>query len=331
MLDRALALFDLVPDHDLNIMRLEQDLTDITTRVLTGMRDVLRDVRPDLVMVHGDTTTALSSALAAFYERIPVAHVEAGLRTWDLYSPWPEELNRRLISGIATLHFAPTEQARSNLLKEGVDESRILVTGNTVIDALLHTADLLDRSSELCRQMQAQFSFLNPNRHLILITGHRRENFGEGFDRICQAIQDLASRPDVQIVYPVHLNPKVREPVHRALSKLSNVHLLEPLDYSPFVYLMKRCTLILTDSGGIQEEAPALGKPVLVMRDTTERPEGVHAGTLKLVGTDHGSIVQAASRLLDDARAYESMSAARNPYGDGKASLRIAQTIIERA
>lgn len=330
MLDQALMIFGITPHYDLDIMRSGQDLTDITCRILNGLREVLKQYRPDMVLVHGDTTTTFSTALAAFYERIPVAHVEAGLRTGNIYSPWPEEMNRRLTGAITTLHFAPTEQARRNLLTEGVDDNRILTTGNTVIDALLHVAAILDENTELNRTFGELFPYLDPSKRLILVTGHRRENFGNGFENICLALKTLSARDDVQIVYPVHLNPNVREPVQRILAKVPNINLIEPLDYLPFVYLMKRSYLILTDSGGIQEEAPSLGKPVLVMRDTTERPEGVDAGTVRVVGTDRNMIQTEVTRLLDSPVIYQQMATAINPYGDGKAAQRISAAILKQ-
>jgi len=320
MLDQVLSLFEINPGYDLDIMRDGQDLTDVTCGVLTGLREVLRESRPDMVMVHGDTTTTMAGTLAAFYERIPVGHVEAGLRTGNIYSPWPEEINRKVTGAIATYHYAPTPGARENLRDDG-----ILVTGNTVIDALMMVVDKIRRNPELAQEMAGRLPFLDAGRRLILVTGHRRESFGAGFRRICEALSQLASRPDVQIVYPVHLNPNVRGPVNELLSGRDNVFLIEPLDYLPFVYLMDRADLIITDSGGVQEEAPSLGKPVLVMRDTTERPEAVEAGTVKLVGTDVDTIVGLANELLDDRGAYETMSRAHNPYGDGRAASRIAE------
>lgn len=328
MLDQVLALFDITPDFDLDIMRSGQDLTDVTIRVLSGVRDVLKNFRPDIVIVHGDTTTTFASALAAYYEKISVAHVEAGLRTGNIYAPWPEELNRRLTGTITEIHFAPTENARLNLIHEGVDSSSIHVTGNTVIDALLNVANRLKVDLGLRHTFDSQFSYLNPTKKLILVTGHRRENFGQGFENICNALKSLGEREDVEIVYPVHLNPNVREPVNRLLSGEPSIHLIEPLDYLPFVYLMTRAYLVLTDSGGIQEEAPSLGKPVLVMRDTTERPEGIAAGTVKLVGTDEHLIVSEASLLLDDAALHQRMANASNPYGDGRAAARIVATVL---
>ena len=332
MLDQVLDLFEIRPDHDLDVMRPGQDLFTITAEILQAIRGVYEAERPDVVLVHGDTTTTFAATLAAFYLRIPVGHVEAGLRTGNLYSPWPEEANRRLTSALAAMHFAPTPTSRDNLLRENVPGERIFVTGNTVIDALLAVRDKLDASAELRARMQAGAAFLRSDARLLLITGHRRENFGGGFERICDAIAALAARyPDLDLVYPVHLNPNVQEPVRRLLSGISNVHLIEPLDYLPFVHLMTRATLILTDSGGIQEEAPSLGKPVLVMRDTTERPEAVEAGTVRLVGTDARTIVEGVSRLLDDAAEYRRMSVAHNPYGDGHACGRIVAALRARA
>ncbi|MBB3229777.1 UDP-N-acetylglucosamine 2-epimerase (non-hydrolyzing) [Halomonas stenophila] len=328
MLDQVLDLFDLVPDHDLDIMTPGQDLTDVTTAILQGMKGVLGEVKPDIVLVHGDTATTFATTLAAYYQQIPVGHVEAGLRTGNIYSPWPEEANRKLTGALAELHFAPTERSRRNLLEEGIAPAKVHVTGNTVIDALLDVVRKLEASSTFQQQFSEQFDFLDADRKLILVTGHRRESFGGGFERICQALYDTAAaHPDSQIVYPVHLNPNVLGPVKRLLSDIDNVHLIEPLDYLPFVYLMNRAHLILTDSGGIQEEAPSLGKPVLVMRDTTERPEAVDAGTVKLVGTDVERIVGELHSLLTDSSAYEAMSYAHNPYGDGKACSRILETL----
>ncbi|WP_295799692.1 non-hydrolyzing UDP-N-acetylglucosamine 2-epimerase [uncultured Microbulbifer sp.] len=328
MLDQVLALFDIVPDYDLDIMEPNQDLFQVTARIIMGMRDVLNEYRPDQVFVHGDTTTTLAAALSAHYCKIPVAHVEAGLRTGDIYSPWPEEMNRRLTSSIAEVHFAPTSLSRQNLLNESVPEEQITVTGNTIIDALIDVVRKIETDDVLSANLEHQFPFLDPDKKIILITGHRRENFGTGLENICLAIRDLAARNDVQFIYPVHLNPRVREPVTAMLSGLNNVHLIDPLTYLPFVYLMHRCHLILTDSGGIQEEAPSLGKPVLVMRDTTERPEGVRAGTVKLVGTDRKRIIAGVNELLDDKFAYEAMSCARNPYGDGFACEKIVKGIL---
>lgn len=328
MLDQVLDLFELSPDFDLNIMRPGQDLTDVTSFILLGMREVLASAKPDVVLVHGDTATTFAASLAAYYQQIPVAHVEAGLRTGNIYSPWPEEGNRKLTGALATLHFAPTETSSANLLREGIEPSSIIVTGNTVIDALLQVVAKLDTDCDLQAQFVSRFPFLKAGRKLVLVTGHRRESFGGGFERICQALVDTAKRfPEVEIVYPVHLNPNVREPVNRLLAGIDNVHLIEPLDYLPFVYLMNQAYVILTDSGGIQEEAPSLGKPVLVMRDTTERPEAVEAGTVKLVGTDVSAITTALATLITDDAAYRQMSFAHNPYGDGKACQRILESL----
>lgn len=329
MLDQVLTLFEIEPDFDLNLMKPEQDLYDITSGVLRGLKLVLTQWRPDVVLVHGDTSTTFAAALAAFYQRIPVGHVEAGLRTGNLYSPWPEEANRKLTTTLARWHFAPTDTSRTNLLKEGVAAASIFVTGNTVIDALLQVREKLLGSSPMLQHFDQAFNFLDARRRLVLVTGHRRENFGDGFERICQALKGIAiEQPDVQLVYPVHLNPQVQEPVKRLLGGINNVFLIEPQDYLPFVYLMDKSTLILTDSGGIQEEAPSLGKPVLVMRDTTERPEAVEAGTVKLVGTDAQRIASEAKLLLNDPQAYNAMAFAHNPYGDGQACQRIAQALL---
>lgn len=328
MLDQVMELFEIIPDHDLNIMKPGQTLAGITTEILNRIEAVLTDDKPDLILVHGDTSTTFATTLAAYYHRIPVGHVEAGLRTGNIYSPWPEEANRKLTGALAKLHFAPTDQSKANLLLENVDENTITVTGNTVIDALLWVKEKLETDIALTNSISERFPFLRDDAKLVLITGHRRENFGDGFVRICTAIKSLALRfPEVDFVYPVHLNPNVREPVGRILDDMSNVHLIEPLDYLPFVYLMTRSALILTDSGGIQEEAPSLGKPVLVMRDTTERPEAVAAGTVKLVGTDAERIEEEVAELLTDNDAYTLMSVAHNPYGDGKACLRIVDAI----
>ncbi len=328
MLDQVLELFELRPDFDLNIMKPGQDLTDVASAILQGMKGVFSEFRPDIVLVHGDTATTFATTLAAYYHQIPVAHVEAGLRTGNLYSPWPEEANRKLTGALAAIHFAPTETSQQNLLREGIPASSIEVTGNTVIDALLQVVAKLDQDVELQGLFKQQFSFLRPDSRLVLVTGHRRESFGDGFERICQALAETAKAfPDIEIVYPVHLNPNVREPVNRLLAGVSNIHLIEPLDYLPFVYMMNRSYLILTDSGGIQEEAPSLGKPVLVMRDTTERPEAVDAGTVKLVGTDVDVITRNLSSLLTNAEAYRQMSFAHNPYGDGEACTRIIETL----
>lgn len=330
MLDQVLDLFALVPDFDLNIMKPGQDLTDVMAGVLQGMRQVLYESKPDIVLVHGDTATTFAATLAAYYQQIPVGHVEAGLRTGNLYSPWPEEANRKLTGALAALHFAPTRQSADNLLAEGVSSDAVHITGNTVIDALLKVVARIDQDDTLAASLSVQFPFLDPSRRLILVTGHRRESFGGGFERICEALRRTASAfPNVDIVYPVHLNPNVREPVNRLLNDLGNVYLVEPLDYLPFVYLMSRSFLILTDSGGIQEEAPSLGKPVLVMRDTTERPEAVKAGTVELVGTDAGRICERLHALLTNSEAYERMSRAHNPYGDGQACGRIVEVMAK--
>lgn len=335
MLDQVLKIFEIVPDYDLNIMKQGQDLYDVTSRVLLGMRDVLKEVNPDVVFVHGDTTTSTAAALAAFYQQIPVAHIEAGLRTFNIYSPWPEEINRQMTSRIATFDFAPTPLSRENLLKENIDESKITVTGNTVIDALYMVVDKIKKDAILDKSLETELrgagydvNRLSNGKKLVLITGHRRENFGDGFINMCNAIKDLTKKyPEVDFVYPMHLNPNVRKPIHEVfgkdLSNLGNMFFIEPLEYLSFVYLMEKSNLVLTDSGGIQEEAPGLGKPVLVMRDTTERPEALSAGTVKLVGTDYEKIVNEVSKLLDDPAYYDSMSKAVNPYGDGKACGRI--------
>ena len=327
MLDQVLSLFGIVPEYDLNLMKLGQDLTDITANVLTALRGVLEDFSPDVVLVHGDTTTTFAASLAAYYKKIPVAHVEAGLRTGNPYSPWPEEMNRKLAGAIAAFHFAPTANSRDNLLRESVRAESIFVTGNTVIDALLDVVKKIDSDHELKAILEQQFAFLNSGKRIILITGHRRENFGKGFEKICNALARLAARGDVELVYPVHLNPNVQEPVRRLLGAIPNVHLIEPLDYLPFIYLMNRSYLVITDSGGVQEEAPSLGKPVLVIRDTTERPEALEAGTVKLVGTDTKRIVREMNVLLDDTAAYQLMAFAHNPYGDGNAAKRIVDIL----
>ncbi len=331
MLDQVLDLFTIKPDFDLNLMKPAQDLTDITSGVLIGMRSVFSEWRPDYVLVHGDTTTTVATSLAAFYEKIKVGHVEAGLRTGNIYSPWPEEMNRRIAGSISAVHFSPTKTAKENLLREGVDQSDILVTGNTVIDALLEVVKKLRTDSALVENMEARFKFLDKSKKLMLVTGHRRENFGDGFLNICAALVEISKRDDVQVVYPVHLNPNVQEPVKKLLNSNPNIHLIEPQDYLPFVYLMDQAYLLLTDSGGIQEEAPSLGKPVLVMRGTTERPEAVSAGTVKLVGTDKQKIVMEVANLLDNDSEYKRMSHAHNPYGDGKAATRIADFFLESA
>jgi UDP-N-acetylglucosamine 2-epimerase (non-hydrolysing) len=329
MLDQVLALFGITPDYDLNLMKPGQDLTDITCNVLQGMRDIFAEWRPDLVLVHGDTTTTLGATMAAYYQKIKVGHVEAGLRTGNLYSPWPEEMNRRVVGTIAHVHFAPTSSAQKNLLEENVDPSTIHVTGNTVIDALLEVTGKFDVDANLKLELEERFSFLDREKRLILVTGHRRENFGAGFENICNALNTISESADVEIVYPVHLNPNVRGPVNRILGNNRRIHLIEPLDYLPFVYLMNRSYLILTDSGGIQEEAPSLGKPVLLLRDTTERPEAVLAGTVRLTGTNTETIVRESLALLSDGAAYRKMSQAHNPYGDGKAAQRIAEIVSQ--
>jgi UDP-N-acetylglucosamine 2-epimerase (non-hydrolysing) len=328
MLDQVLDLFDIKPHYDLDIMKPGQTLAGITTEILGKIEGVLTEYKPDLVLVHGDTSTTFATTLAAYYHRIAIGHVEAGLRTGDIYSPWPEEANRKLTGALARLHFSPTEQSKSNLLNEAVNPNTITVTGNTVIDALLLVQKKLVSDAELSESLMMRFPMLRKDSKLILITGHRRENFGGGFERICAAIKTLATKfPEADFVYPVHLNPNVREPVNRILENIQNVHLIEPQDYLPFVYLMTRSYIILTDSGGIQEEAPSLGKPVLVMRDTTERPEAVAAGTVKLVGTDIETIDCELTRLMTDPDAYTKMSIAHNPYGDGTACVRIIKEI----
>ena len=331
MLDQVLQLFDITPHYDLDLMRPGQTLPQLSCNIIQGMDGVLADYQPDWVLVHGDTSTTMATSLAAYYRQIGVAHVEAGLRTHNLYSPWPEEGNRQITGRLAGLHFAPTEESRQNLLREGVKADSIHVTGNTVIDALLSVSQRIDTDTALNTELAARFPFLDPAKRLILVTGHRRENFGAGFEAMCNALKDIAAEPHVQVVYPVHLNPQVQEPVRRILGQASHVHLIEPLDYLPFVYLMKRSHIILTDSGGIQEEAPSLGKPVLVMRDTTERPEAVAAGTVRLVGTDHARIVQETQRLLNDPSAYQQMAFAHNPYGDGQACQRICNNFEQLA
>lgn len=329
MLDQVLELFEIRPDFDLDVMEKGQDLTDVTTKILLGLRNVFSDFKPDYVLVHGDTATTFATSVAAYYHQIKVGHVEAGLRTGNVYSPWPEEGNRKLTGSIANIHFAPTELSRKNLLAENISENNIIVTGNTVIDTLLEIVEKLDKDAEISERLAKQFNFLEKDNKLVLITGHRRESFGGGFERICEAISELATQyPHTQFVYPMHLNPNVREPVNRLLANLNNVYLIEPLDYLPFVYLMNKSYLLLTDSGGIQEEAPSLGKPVLVMRDTTERPEAVDAGTVKLVGTSKDKIVSEVSLLLRDDNEYKKMSFAHNPYGDGQAVGRIIKKLI---
>ena len=339
MLDQVLQLFEIIPEYDLNIMKQGQDLYDVTARVLTGMRDVLKEAQPDVVLVHGDTTTSTAAALAAFYQQIPVGHVEAGLRTHNIYSPWPEEMNRQITGRIATYNFAPTPLSKANLLREAVNEESITVTGNTVIDALYWVVNKIKEDKALNNELQSlltqagyDVNRLADGKKLVLITGHRRENFGDGFINMCTAIRDLTQKyPDVDFVYPMHLNPNVRKPIHEVfgedLNNLGNMFFIEPLEYLSFVYLMEKSTIVLTDSGGIQEEAPGLGKPVLVMRDTTERPEALEAGTVKLVGTNYDKIVAEVSALLDDQAHYDAMSKAVNPYGDGLACGRIVETL----
>jgi UDP-N-acetylglucosamine 2-epimerase (non-hydrolysing) len=328
MLDQVLGLFGIVPEFDLKVMTAQQGLGDLTSAILSGLMPILEATRPDMVLVHGDTATTLVGALASYYARVPVGHVEAGLRTGNLYSPWPEEGNRRVTGALATLHFAPTETSRQSLLRENVPSSRIIVTGNTVIDALLQVVERIRSDTALDSEMARRFDFLLPSRQMVLVTGHRRESFGSGFERICQALQRISDRfPEVDVVYPMHLNPNVREPVRRILGDAPNIHLIEPQDYLPFVWLMSRAHIIITDSGGVQEEAPSLGKPVLVMRDTTERPEAVEAGTVRLVGTDADAIFDWTARLLTSRTAYDKMSFAHNPYGDGKAVARILDAL----
>lgn len=339
MLDQVLQLFEIKPQYDLNIMKQGQDLYDVTARVLVGMRDVLKEVQPDVVLVHGDTTTSMAAALAAFYQQIPVGHVEAGLRTHNIYSPWPEEMNRQMTGRIATYNFSPTPLSRQNLLEEKVSENTITVTGNTVIDALYWVVDKIKNTESLSAELTAKLKTagydverLSTGKKLVLITGHRRENFGDGFINMCTAIRDLTNKyPDVDFVYPMHLNPNVRKPIHEVfgedLSNLGNMFFIEPLEYLEFVFLMEKCNIVLTDSGGIQEEAPGLGKPVLVMRDTTERPEALEAGTVKLVGTDYDKIISEVSMLLENKEYYDTMSKAVNPYGDGLACGRIVESL----
>ena len=331
MLDQVLSLFDIVPDYDLNIMKAGQDLYDITSRVLLGLRDVIQKAKPDVLLVHGDTTTTFASSLAAFYEKVDIGHVEAGLRTGNLYSPWPEEANRKLTGALTKYHFAPTPTSEEALLREGVKKADIYVTGNTVIDSLFWVTEKISKDDGLQQTFNERFSEIDFSKKIVLVTGHRRESFGDGFENICNALKDIATKfEDAEIVYPVHLNPNVQEPVNRILASQPNIHLIPPLDYLPFVYLMNRSHLILTDSGGIQEEAPSLGKPVLVMRDTTERPEAVTAGTVKLVGTNSAALIGETTRLLTDDVYYKSMSDAHNPYGDGMACSRI-RSILEQA
>ena len=333
MLDQVLDIFEIVPEYDLNIMKAGQDLYDITANVLVGIRDVLTDFAPDVVFVHGDTSTTFSTSLAAYYAKVKVGHIEAGLRTYDIYSPWPEEGNRQLTGVLANYHFAPTAQSQQNLLKEGKDKNNIFVTGNTVIDALMYVVHRIDNQPELKQKIRAKISAQYPletQRKVILVTGHRRENFGQGFINICEGLKLIAlNNPEIDIVYPVHLNPNVQRPVNAILSNIENVYLIDPLQYEEFIYLMSQAYFIITDSGGIQEEAPSLGKPVLVMRDTTERPEAIAAGTVKLVGRDKETLVKEAEKLIHDKSEYEIMSRAHNPYGDGKACERIVHLIQE--
>ncbi|HIF9166844.1 TPA: non-hydrolyzing UDP-N-acetylglucosamine 2-epimerase [Photobacterium damselae] len=331
MLDQVLELFEITPDYDLNLMKAGQTLNDVTAKILLELKPVLQEFKPDVVLVHGDTATTFATSLAAYYEQITVGHIEAGLRTGNIYSPWPEEANRKLTGVLTKYHFAPTETSKANLLKENYSEDDIFVTGNTVIDALLMVKEKIDTNSDLKLTLASQFPFLDESKKMILVTGHRRESFGGGFERICEALAITAKEnPDVQIVYPMHLNPNVREPVNRVLSGINNIYLIEPQQYLPFIYLMDRSNIILTDSGGIQEEAPSLGKPVLVMRDTTERPEAVSAGTVKLVGTKIDIIVSELQELLANEKAYEKMSFAHNPYGNGQASKCILNIISEK-
>ncbi|GHY02396.1 UDP-N-acetylglucosamine 2-epimerase [Vibrio cholerae] len=330
MLDQVLELFAITPDYDLNLMKAGQTLNEVTARILLELKPVLQEFKPDVVLVHGDTATTFAASLAAYYEQISVGHVEAGLRTGNIYSPWPEEANRKLTGALTKYHFAPTETSQQNLLQENYAAENIFVTGNTVIDALLMVKEKIEQDADLKATLAAQFPYLDESKKLILVTGHRRESFGGGFERICEALAQTAKQhPDVQILYPMHLNPNVREPVNRILGSVENVLLIEPQQYLPFIYLMDRAHIILTDSGGIQEEAPSLGKPVLVMRDTTERPEAVVAGTVKLVGTDVETIVTNINNLLTDTSAYQAMSFAHNPYGDGKACLRILDSLYK--
>ncbi len=330
MLDQVLSLFRIVPDYDLDIMKPGQNLSDVTCSVLHGISSVFEDFQPDIVLVHGDTTTTMATTLAAYYQQIAVGHVEAGLRTHNIYSPWPEEMNRRITGAIARYHFAPTKKAAENLRKENIPTENIRILGNSVIDALLKVVETIRHDTSLRSKLDKQFEFLNPQKRLILVTGHRRENFGDGFERICIAIKTLLEKHgDVEVVYPVHMNPNVREPVNRILQDIPTIHLLEPQEYLPFVYLMEKCHFIITDSGGVQEEAPSLGKPVLVMRDTSERPEAIEAGTVKLVGTDTNTIVCEAEKLLTDSSIYKHMAKSLNPYGDGMTAPRIVQWLSD--
>lgn len=329
MLDQVLELFDITPDYDLNLMKVNQTLSDITSSILINIKPIFQEWRPDIVLVHGDTATTFAVSLAAYYEKIAIGHVEAGLRTGNIYSPWPEEANRKLTSVLTDFHFTPTKNSKDNLLKEAYPEEKIIVTGNTVVDALHLAKHKIDNDSELAGALKLRFPFLSTNKRMILVTGHRRENFGRGFENICEALAHIAiNNPNVQIVYPVHMNPNVREPVNRILTEITNIYLIEPQQYLPFVYLMDRSYLILTDSGGIQEEAPSLGKPVLVMRDTTERPEAVNAGTVKLVGTNKERIIHEVNELLTSETSYNTMSFAHNPYGNGSASKLIVSKLV---
>jgi UDP-N-acetylglucosamine 2-epimerase (non-hydrolysing) len=331
MLDQVLDLFEITPDYDLNVMKKNQSLSEVTSRIITNLSPILDEVKPDLILVHGDTTTTFSAALSGFYHQVSVGHVEAGLRTGNIFSPWPEEANRKLVSCVTEMHFAPTKQAMVNLKQENIDESKIIVTGNTVIDALVMIKDKIESDADLQNSLGENFPFIGEGKRIVLVTGHRRENFGQGFENICESLKILAIKnKDVNFVYPVHLNPRVREPVNQLLSNIDNIHLIEPQGYLEFVYLMINSYIILTDSGGIQEEAPALGKPVVVMRDTTERPEAVSAGTVVLVGTDKNKIIDAIDILLNNESKYRKMSMSHNPYGDGTASQKIIQQIIDK-
>ncbi len=329
MLDQMLAFFNIKVDFDLDLMESNQTLSSISQKTITRLEPIIKQVNPDTILVQGDTTTAMISALAAFYHKIPVAHIEAGLRTYNAYSPWPEEMNRQITARIASLHFAPTEQAAKNLIQEATSKESVFTVGNTVIDALLSVVDRYKGDQHLSDDMRALFTHIKFNKRIILVTGHRRENWGDGLNNMCLALAQLARRDDVEIVYPVHLNPVVKKTAHAILSNYDNVHLIPPLDYLPFVYLLSRCYLVITDSGGVQEEAPSLGKPILVTRDTTERPEGIATGTAKLIGTDTKALIQAANHLLDNSNAYQLMSSAYNPYGDGKSAQRIVDQLIK--
>ena len=329
MLDQVMDLFNIEPDFDLDIMKPNQSLTSITSSILVGLDKVITDVDPDCILVHGDTSTTMTSSIAAYYHKVPVAHVEAGLRTSDKYSPWPEEMNRRITGAVSDIHFCPTALGKENLLRENVPDHQIHITGNTVIDALFHVVSSVKSDATIRKNMNKEFSYLDKSKKLLLVTGHRRENFGQGFENICKALKILSTKPDIEIVYPVHLNPNVQDPVTTLLSSLPNVHLVHPLDYLPFTYIMNEAEVILTDSGGVQEEAPSLGTPVLVMRDKTERPEGVESGTVKLVGTNIELIVESVTSLLEDEDLYKNMSQTKNPYGDGTASKQIAKILLD--